>query len=127
GIFSYEMYFKESILAVSHSPNSIHTIKVVEKGETAFFSPSLIRLKYKNEHFDTKISNDGKNIDLSNVEINWKNNEEATIILDGEEQAPEVIIFKVPDSNNSPSFKVEYIELGYIPTFSRQDPLGDYE
>ena len=122
-VFSYVTNYKEFDLVVSHSPNNINTIKVVEVGESFY---SSIRLKYKNNHFDTSINNDGRTIDLSNVEVNWINNEEAIIILDGEEQLPEIIKFEVKDKNTS-LFKVEHVELGYIPTHSQQDRFGDYE
>lgn len=126
GMFSYVMNYKEIDLVVSHSPNNENTIKVVEIGEPFFFGPSSIRLKYKNEKFDTSISNDGKTLDVTNVEVDWINNEEATIVLDGEEQLPEVIKFEVTESQ-PPSFIVEHIELGYIATYAETNPFGDYE
>ncbi|MEI3611922.1 hypothetical protein [Pseudogracilibacillus sp. SO30301A] len=125
GTLFFEMNFKENTLVVSESPKNINTIKVVEIGAPFSFGSSSIRLKYKDDDFDTSLSNDGKNLDESNIEINWINDKEATVIFDGEEQPPEVIKFKVTD-NESASFKVEYIELGYIPTTSQQDPNGDY-
>lgn len=125
GTFHYEVNHKETPLLVSESPKKINTVEVVEKGAPFSFGPSAIRLKYKKEDFDTSLSNDGKTLDESNVEIDWKNDQEALITLYGEEQLPEVIRFKVTESD-SPSFTIQHIELGYIPTYSHQDPFGDY-
>lgn len=122
--FYYDTEIKENTLVVSDSPNDVNKIKVIEKGEPFFFGPSSIRLKYRNEYLDTSISNDGKRLDESNIEITWNNENEAKIILYGEEQVPEVISFKA--TSNATPFNVEYIELGYIPTASKQDPYGDY-
>lgn len=77
------MYLKERIIVSSQSPSNTNTIKVVEKGEPAFFGPSAVRLKHENDHFDATIGNDGATLDSSNIEVIWKNNDEATIILDG--------------------------------------------
>lgn len=56
GVFSYEMYFKEETLVISHSPNDTNTIKVGEKGQPAFFGPSSVRQKYVNI-FHSRLSN----------------------------------------------------------------------
>jgi hypothetical protein len=90
GFFSYEMNFKEKTLVISHSPSEIYTIKVVEKGEAAWFGPSSVRIKYGwFKHIDRSISNDGKTLYSSNVSVDWKNDSEATVALYGEEQGPE--------------------------------------
>jgi len=92
GYFIYKMNLKERRLVISHSPSDIHTIKVVEKGEAAWFGPSSVRIKYGWwKHIDRIISNDGKTLDSSNVSVSWKNDNEATVTLYGEEQEPESI------------------------------------
>lgn len=90
------MYFKEVTLVESHSPNDIHTIKVVQKGSAFYFGPSTVRIKYSWwRHLDKSISNDGKTLDPSNVSVRWKGDYEATITLYGEEQQPEVVEIKM--------------------------------
>lgn len=123
--FHYVTEIKESSLVVSNSPNNMNTVKIVQVGEPFFFGPSSIRLKYNDDYFDTQISNDGKTLDQSNVEINWKNDFEATITLNGEEQVPEVILMNVQNYGATP-FKVAYIELGYIPTTPKLEPNGNH-
>lgn len=91
GTFSYEMYFKESTLLTSNSPSNINTIEVVQKGEAAWFGPSLVRIKYGWRHIDRSIYNDGATLDSSNVSVSWKNNYEAIVTLYGEEQEPETV------------------------------------
>ncbi|MFE3574392.1 hypothetical protein [Lysinibacillus sp. NPDC059133] len=82
----------------SESPDGINVIKVVEKGETALFFPSTVRVKYRDKYIERIVKNDGKNLDDSNVTISWKNDAEATITLYGEEQNPDVIKFNAEDS-----------------------------
>lgn len=90
-LFSYEMYFKESTIVISHSPNNENTIEVVEKGEAAWFGPSSIRIKYGSRHIDRSIGNDGKTIDSSNISVRWVNDEAFVVTLYGEEQEPETV------------------------------------
>lgn len=99
GVFSYEMYFKEKTLLVSHSPNEIKTIKIVEKGEPAFFGPSTVRIKYGRQYMERSVANDGKMLQDTNFVIHWENENEATITIDGEEQAAEIIQFNAEDPN----------------------------
>jgi len=96
GWYSYGTYFEEVTLVESHSPNDINTIKIVQKGSAFFFGPSSVRIKYNWwKHLDKSISNDGKNLDSSNVTVEWKSDYEATITLYGEEQEPEVVEIKI--------------------------------
>lgn len=99
------MYFKEVTLVKSHSPNNINTIKVVQKGSAFFFGPSSVRIKYGWwKHLDKGIANDGKNLDSSNVSVSWKNDYEATIILYGEEQEPDVVEIEISNKSNDSVF-----------------------
>src|SRR5699024_6742836 len=91
GVFSFEMFFKEKTLVISHSPNENNTIEVVEKGQPAFFGPSSVRIKYGSKYIDRSVGNDGKTLQDSNFAIHWENDNEATITIYGEEQSPEVI------------------------------------
>src|SRR5690625_4459739 len=60
GVFSFEMFLKEKTLVISHSPNNINIIEVVEKGQPAFFGPSSLKIKYGWKHIDRNVGNDGK-------------------------------------------------------------------
>lgn len=108
GKFLYATEIKERILIVSHSPNDMNTIEIVEKGAAAFFGPSSVRIKYENQHIERIISNDGKTLDGSNVSIRWKSDDTAIITLDGEEQFPETIEF---NKENRKLFKNVQVEL----------------
>lgn len=92
GYFVYVTTFKETTLLISHSPNDINMIKVAQKGEAAFFGPSKVRIhfgpfKYK----DRLIANDGGTLHSSNISVSWKNDDEATVTLYGDEQEPETV------------------------------------
>lgn len=89
--FSYEMFFKESTLEISHSPNEINTIEVVEKGAAFSFGVSSGRIKYGGNRIDTRIGNDGGTLNESNVSIRWEDDYNALVTLYGDEQEPETI------------------------------------
>ncbi len=119
-LFIYEMNFKETTLVISHSPSNLHTIKVVEKGQPAWFGPSTVRIKYGWKHIDQTIYNDGKKLD-SNVVVRWKNDDEALILIDGEEQAQEVIKFDGKASNPFQTRDFE-VELGSFTFKTSESP-----
>lgn len=98
-IFIYFINFKETEILSSQSPNGKNVIEIVEKGETAFFFPSTVRVKYKNKYIERMVSNDGKMLNDSNFTISWQNDTEATITLYGEEQKPDTINFNAEKSN----------------------------
>ncbi|AQQ53488.1 hypothetical protein [Planococcus lenghuensis] len=99
GTFHYEMALKETLLVESASPNNINHIEVVQKGSSFFFGPSSVQIEYGwMKQVDNSISNDGKTLDASNASVSWKSDHEATIMLYGEEQAPEAVDIKFPGS-----------------------------
>lgn len=102
GYFTFHMVMKERTLLISDSPNKVNTIRIVEKGEPAFFGPSSVRIKHRWDYIDGTISNDGKKLNESNTTVIWEDDAKATIILDGEEQQPEFILF---DAKKSKPFK----------------------
>lgn len=106
GKFIYDMKFKENTLVVSKSPNQLHRIEVVEVGGPVFFGPSKVRIKYENHYIDRSIGNDGATLQPSNVSVNWENDQEAIITLDGHEQDPEIEEFKLESDKNTNPFKV---------------------
>ena len=106
GKFIYNMEFKQTILAVSKSPDQLHIIEVVEVGEPAFFGPSKVKIKYENHYIDRSIGNDGATLHPSNVSVNWENDQEAIITLDGDEQDPEIVEFKQESDKNTNPFRV---------------------
>lgn len=121
GVFSFEMFFKDKTIVISHSPSETNTIEIVEKGAPAFFGPSSIRIKYGWKHIDRSVGNDGKTLQESNVAVHWENDEEATITIYGEEQSPEVIKF---NAKESPNFEVgeSEIELGSFTFKTSESP-----
>lgn len=118
-----EIILKEKELVVSQSPNKINKLEVLQKGSSVSFGDATILIRYKNKEMKTHISNDGKDIHPStDISIIWKNDEEATITLDGEQQFPEIIEFKVPHgkvSNSSPFIVVQQ-KIGYA-TFQKSE------
>jgi hypothetical protein len=126
GVFSYEMFFKEKTLVTSLSPNGTSTIKVVEKGQPAWFGPSSVRIKYGWKHIDRSVSNDGKILLESNIAIHWDVDTEATITIFGEEQQPEIIRFNAKDSTPFQVGESEQggseIELGSFTFKTRESP-----
>jgi hypothetical protein len=95
----------ETELVASQSPNKINKIEVIQKGSSVGFGDATILSRYKHYEMKSHINNnDGKDIHPStDISIIWKNDEEATITLDGEQQIPEIIEFKVPNSKESNS------------------------
>lgn len=80
--------------------NNKKNIIIVKKSNESLFSPCNITIISKKANilgifnqskYETSISNDGKNISNSNIEITWLDNNNAKIILYGEEQEPEEI------------------------------------
>jgi hypothetical protein len=117
-----EIKLKEKDLVVSQSPNKINKLEVLQKGSGFGPGDANIIIRYKNNEMKTRISNDGKNIYPPDILINWKNDEEATITLEGEQQPPEIIEFKVPLSKKSSSspFTIIEKEIGYK-TFQKSE------
>lgn len=116
-----EIKFKEKELVVSQSPNKMNKLEVLQKGSSVSFGNATILIRYKNKEMKTHISNDGKDIQpSSDISIIWKNDEVATITLDGEQQFPEIIEFKVPHGKvpNSSPFTVIQQKIGYT-TFQK--------
>ena len=96
GWFSYGVYFEETVLLESNSPNDINTIKIVEKGSPILFGDSSVRIKYSSwKHLDKNISDDGATLDSSNATIEWENDNEAMITLYGSEQRAEFVKIKI--------------------------------
>ncbi|WP_440895573.1 hypothetical protein ACS127_13565 [Amphibacillus sp. Q70] len=89
--FSYQVIFKETTLEISHSPNEINTIEVVERGESFSFGLSAVRIKYGRKRIDTQIGNDGGTLNEFNVSVNWEDDYNAIVTLYGDEQEPEII------------------------------------
>ena len=101
-IISALFIFKSNTLYESTSPNNENIIIVKHSNSFLFgnnsinivsrktgFTNFLNSFKYK-----TSISNDGKNLDESNISIFWSNDDTALITLTGEEQNPELITVK---------------------------------
>lgn len=106
---------KDIELIVSKSPDRNYTIKVIEKGSLLFVDPTVV-ISYEKYKFERKISNNLEDLHPSNISINWRNNDEATILLYGKKQSPEVIEFKVPNKGSeSNPFRVVQRELGFMP------------
>ena len=87
------------------SPNDKYTI-VVKCTDAFMFGPQDIKIKarkntfwgnFTGKEYVTFIGNDGKNLDENNIIINWKNDEQAEIILKGEEQEDEILIITFGD------------------------------
>ncbi|AGK52309.1 hypothetical protein [Bacillus sp. 1NLA3E] len=123
--FSIKVYDKlteDREMVVSKSPDQNQTIKVKVKGTLTFDDPTVV-ISYENYKIQRKVSNDRKSLNPSDISISWKNNEEATILLFGEKQAPEVIEFKVPNRGiKSNPFQVVQRELGFIPFEKSESP-----
>lgn len=90
------------------SSNKSNSIKI-ETINLSFlmFGPSAVRIQCRKNNFigfmngvniDTTIANDGKNINDSNVEVEWINEDIAIVTLSGEEQENEVIKIKFKDN-----------------------------
>lgn len=120
GLVIYEMNFKETALLISQSPHNHNTIKVVEKGQAAWFGPSKVRIKHGSKHLDRTVYNDGKILDY-NVVVRWENDEEALILIDGEEQQQDVIKFNANDANPFKTGDFE-VELGSFTFKSSESP-----
>ncbi|NRD78588.1 hypothetical protein HPT25_14590 [Bacillus sp. BRMEA1] len=113
---------EDTYLVVSKSPKQNHTIKVVQKGTLSFGDPNVV-ISYENFKIQRVINNHRKSLMSSDISINWKNNDEATILLSGERQDPEVIEFNVPDKvSNSNPFQVVQKELGLFPFKKSESP-----
>lgn len=83
----YYAYKKQKNIFVNHSNSFLfgnNSINIISRrtGFTNFLNSS----KYK-----TSILNDGKNLNESNINISWSNDDTALITLTGEEQNPELI------------------------------------
>ncbi|NRD81091.1 hypothetical protein HPT25_27750 [Bacillus sp. BRMEA1] len=113
---------EDTYLVVSKSPKQNHTIRVVQKGTLSFGDPIVV-ISFENFKIQRVINNHRKSLTSSDISINWKNNDEATILLSGERQDPEVIEFNVPDkgSNVNP-FQVVQKELGLFPFKKSESP-----
>lgn len=94
------LIFSSSSSLCNSISNDKKNIIIVKKSGGFLFSPSNITIIsrknnllgiFNQSKYETKISNDGKNILNSNIEITWINNSNAKIILYGEEQDPEEI------------------------------------
>ncbi|PLR94624.1 hypothetical protein [Bacillus sp. T33-2] len=112
---------KDRQLFVSKSPDQTHAIKVIEKGRGLSFADPTVLISYKKYKIERQLNNDRKDLAADNVSINWNNNEEATVILYGDEQYPRVIQFKVPEKGEYP-FQVIKEDLDIITLLSRQSP-----
>ncbi|CDO04277.1 hypothetical protein BN988_02831 [Oceanobacillus picturae] len=122
GIFSFEMFIKEKTLVISHSPNDINTIEVVEKGQPAWFGPSLVKVKYDSKHIERSVKNDGKILRESNFAIQWENDNEATITIYGEEQYSDVIKFNAKESFPFQGSEGSERELGSFTFMTSESP-----
>ncbi|MGG1482409.1 hypothetical protein ABE402_16275 [Bacillus smithii] len=96
GDFVYKLFYKEKALEISYSPSKINRIEIVQKGEAIYFGPSLVRIHYGKRYEDHSVFNDGKTLDSTNVSVIWKNDQEATVTLRGEEQEPETVEIHFP-------------------------------
>ena len=92
-------------LTTSTSPNGTNIIEIKCK-EAAFFGSNAVRviikqhinLFSKTEKYDSEICNDGGQLAIDNVQIIWENDDTATVILNGAEQKPEIIVvYFVPE------------------------------
>ncbi|MEK4873607.1 hypothetical protein N1I87_02495 [Bacillus sp. FSL W8-0102] len=110
-------------LVISKPPNQKHIIKVIEKGRGFHFVDPTVVISYKKYKIQCEINNDIKDLTPSDISISWKNNEEATILLFGEKQSPEVFEFKVPNKvSKSNPFQVVQRKLGFIPFQKSESP-----
>lgn len=112
-------------LAVSESPDGLHTINVIEEANSLrSFEDPIVVISYQDYSIERKITTDGRDVTPSDITINWVNNEEATILLEGEKQSPEAIEFKTPVAKNSEKnpFIVVQKELGYLAFQSEESP-----
>lgn len=93
------MGYKETTLVTSDSPQNINKIEIVEKGETTRLgstaSPTSVRIYYGTNYEQRRVvlANIDKTLRPSNFSIVWKDNYEATVILNGEEQVETVEIY----------------------------------
>ncbi|WP_164669431.1 hypothetical protein [Virgibacillus doumboii] len=117
--FFYSMTIKETTLVVSDSPGYTNTITVVEKGESAYFGPSEIRIKYENEHIDRTINNDGATLRPKNASVTWESETRATITLYGNDQTSEVVKFNAKDEE---PFKTGQYDLGSFTFKTSESP-----
>lgn len=109
GLLILRGYWIDSdVLLTSQSPNGEHTIEIINRGTEGFFGRSHVRIKYKNQHLDRDISNDGKNLRDAHASVEWTSKDTALITLTGEEQYPEIIEF---DSKGSDVFKTIQVVL----------------
>ncbi len=107
GRFIYDIEYREYPLVVSHSPNNINTIEIVEVGGPYLFGPSRVRIKYESIQIKRILSNRGASISKENVIVDWESDYKATITLFGDEQEPDIIEFTAKDTNNEdkPNFR----------------------
>lgn len=119
---AYDKLTEDRELVVSKSPDQNHTIKVKVKGTLSFDEPTVV-MSYRNYKIKREINNDRKSLIPSDISISWKDNEEATILLSGEKQSPEVVEFKVPNKESeSNPFQVVNRELGLFPFKKSESP-----
>ncbi|WP_181444395.1 hypothetical protein [Bacillus sp. 03113] len=96
GKAAYTLFFKESTILVSYSPNHTNKVEIVQKGEALFFGPSSVRVYYGrnselNEHDDYIIGNDGATLYPENFRVQWEDFDRVAVTLIGEEQRPETV------------------------------------
>ena len=122
GWFYYETSLKQTELTVSQSPDSTYTIKVTEVGEPFFFEPSTVRIKAEGKKLERSLSNDGARLQPENVSVDWESGTEARITLFGDEQAPEVILFKAGNEQKEANLEAVQTELGSFDFLSSKSP-----
>ena len=118
----YDNLTEDRTLVISKSPEQNHTIKVIVKG-SLFFDDPIVVISYEKYKIEREVKNDKKSLNPSDISIRWKNNKEATILLFGEKQSPEIVEFKVPNKRTqSNPFKVTQRELGPFPFKKSESP-----
>ncbi|MEB2494717.1 hypothetical protein SOP93_26965 [Peribacillus frigoritolerans] len=100
--FFYQDSWKETTVLTSESPTETSTIEIVQKGEPTLFSSAPFKIYYQKKGHSRysireSVDNDGGFARTENFRVDWKDNENATVTIIGDEGYTETIEINVSE------------------------------